>query len=166
MSAFRALGDVLGQLADAIAAIDLDDYTARAYQSSGSVGAHVRHCLDHVAALESALVSGELCYDHRQRNTAVEQDPRLGVSRLRRARMRLNGYAADLVERPLTLVAQVSADGTSVRVPTTVGREVAFVISHTIHHSALVAVLLEQAERDVPSRLGLAPTTPELACAR
>jgi uncharacterized damage-inducible protein DinB len=64
------------------------------------------------------------------------------------------------------LVAQIHADGRSIRVPTTAGRELAFVISHTIHHSALIAVLLEHADWDVPPGLGLAPTTPVDTCAR
>lgn len=166
MTAFRVLADTLAELADAIAGLTLNEFSARPFRSSGSVGGHVRHCLDHVAALEGGMVSGEVCYDHRERNTAVERDPRLAVSRLRRAAARLRGYAGQLGDRPLTLVAQVDAGGTAVRVPTTVGREAAFVISHTIHHAALVAVLLEQADRVVPSRLGLAPTTPELVCVR
>jgi uncharacterized damage-inducible protein DinB len=64
-------------------------------------------------------------------------------------------------------VSQIHDDGRTVRAATTVGRELAFVINHTVHHSALVAVLLEQAGRVRPARFGLAPTTPlEVACAR
>jgi uncharacterized damage-inducible protein DinB len=163
---FRALADTLGQLADAIRPLGAREYTSRTLRSSGSIGAHVRHCLDHVSALERGIVAGEVCYDTRERDTIVERDPRLGDSRLRRASARLAGYDNALIDRPLRLVAQVTADGTSVQVPTTVGRELAFVISHTIHHCALVAVLLEQAKRDIPTRFGLAPTTPDLACAR
>ena len=150
MNAFRALAETLTTLADAIRPLTPTEYTARDMKSSGSIGAHVRHCLDHVSALERGLVSGELCYDLRERNTIVEHDPRLGDSRLRRASARLGGYDDALLERPLVLTAQVSDRGTTVRVPTTVGRELAFVISHTIHHSALVAVLLEQRDREVP----------------
>jgi uncharacterized damage-inducible protein DinB len=74
--------------------------------------------------------------------------------------VRLGAISDALLDRPLTLVAQTHADGRSVRVRTTAGRELAFVISHTIHHSALIAVLLERADEAVPVGLGLAPTTP------
>jgi uncharacterized damage-inducible protein DinB len=167
MTAFAALGETLRQLADAIRPLGNAEFAARDFASSGSIGAHVRHCLDHAWALERGIAIGEICYDHRERNTVIETDSALAVSRLRRASARLGGISDSLLHRPLTLVAQVHEDGRSVRVQTTAGRELAFVISHTIHHSALVAVLLEHADRDVPVRFGLAPTTPGAdACAR
>jgi len=162
MSAFAALGDALRDLADAIRPLSVAVFTKRRFSSSGSIGAHVRHCLDHAWALERGIAIGEICYDHRERDTLVERDPGLAVSRLRRASVRLGGISDDLLSRPLTLIAQTHADGRAIRVPTTAGRELAFVISHTIHHSALVAVLLEHADEQVPMRLGLAPTTPAL----
>ena len=168
MSAFGALADVLGLLADAIRPLTDREFTSREFSSSGSIGAHVRHCLDHAWALERGIAIGEICYDHRERDTVVEREPALALSRLRRAMVRLGGIGDDLLDRPLTLVSQTHADGRRVRVGTTVGRELAFVISHTIHHSALIAVLLEHAEHDVPVRFGLAPTTPiqEAVCAQ
>jgi uncharacterized damage-inducible protein DinB len=166
MSAFAALGDALRHLAEAIRPLRDEEFTARDFSSSGSIGAHVRHCLDHAWALERGIAIGEISYDHRERDTVVESDCALAWSRLQRAGVRLGGIGDRLLDRPLTLVSQLHADGRTVRVGTTVGRELAFVISHTIHHSALVAVLLEYADRDVPVRLGLAPTTPgEIRCA-
>lgn len=166
MTPFSALADTLDRLGDAIRPLTVDEYTSRELRSSGSIGAHVRHCLDHVCALECGIVASEVCYDHRERDTIVERDPYLGASRLRRASFRIRQIDESVIPRPLILVAQLSERGAVVRVPTTVGRELAFVISHTIHHSALIAVLLERAKRDVPVRFGLAPTTPELVCAR
>lgn len=166
MTAFQALADTLRRLADAIRPLTVDEFAARDLRSSGSIGAHVRHCLDHVAALEQAIVTGELSYDRRQRNTVVERDPELARSRLMRASARAGGFAAALVHRPLRAVMQIGDDGASIATTTTVGREVAFVISHTVHHSAMIAVLLEQSNHDVPYRLGVAPTTPAAACAR
>jgi uncharacterized damage-inducible protein DinB len=167
MRAFDALADALRQLAHAIRPLTHEEFTAREFSTSGSIGAHVRHCLDHAWALERGIATGEICYDHRQRNTVVERNSELAVSRLRRAGARLGGIGDYLLDRPLTLVAQTHADGRTIRVGTTVGRELAFVISHTIHHSALIAVLLEHGQRDIPERFGLAPTTPaEAVCAR
>lgn len=160
MSAFTALADTLRRLAAAVRPLTEAQYARRELRSSGSIGAHVRHCLDHVCALERGMAIGEVCYDHRQRDTVVEHDVQLGISRLQRAVSRISALDDRFLNRPLTLRAEVSEDGCVIRVPTSVGRELAFVISHTIHHSALVAVLLELAELDVPLRLGMAATTP------
>jgi uncharacterized damage-inducible protein DinB len=162
MTAFAALADTLRALAGAIRPLTDEAFTAREFFASGSIGAHVRHCLDHAWALERGIAIGEICYDHRERDTVVERDCELAGSRLGRAAVRLGGIADDQLDRPVTLIAQMHADGRTIRAGTTVGRELAFVISHTIHHSALVAVLLEHADRDVPERFGLAPTTPGL----
>jgi len=49
-------------------------------------------------------------------------------------------------------------------------REVAFVISHTIHHNAIVAQLLAGRNLALDARFGVAPSTPMptgvIACAR
>lgn len=166
MTAFSALADTLRELADVVRPLTVAEFTRRSLRSSGSLGAHVRHCLDHAWALERGIATGEICYDHRQRDTVVERDPQLACSRLRRAAMRLGGISDALLERPLALTAQLHADGRCVRVPTTAGRELAFVINHTVHHAALVAVLLEHEHAEVPAGFGYAPTTPVMACAR
>jgi uncharacterized damage-inducible protein DinB len=91
MTAFRALADTLSQLADAIRPLSVDEYTSRELRSSGSIGAHVRHCLDHAWALERGIATGEISYDHRERDTVVEREPQLALSRLQRATVRLGG---------------------------------------------------------------------------
>jgi hypothetical protein len=45
-------------------------------------------------------------------------------------------------------------------VRSTLGRELAFVASHTIHHFAIVALLLRDMGIGVPARFGYAPSTP------
>ena len=169
MSAFQVLALTLDQLAGAIRSLTPRDFSRRARATSGSIGSHVRHCLDHVEALERSIARGVCCYDDRVRGTAVEDDPAMACARIAACRMRLSALDQALLPRPLSLSSRISADGVIVQAPTTVAREVAFVISHTVHHAALIAVLLEDLGCDRPDRLGLAPTTPTLeplACAR
>ena len=45
-------------------------------------------------------------------------------------------------------------------VQTSLGRELAFVVQHTIHHAALIAVLLDILGVRVPADFGYAPSTP------
>lgn len=170
MNAFQVLATALDELAGAVRPLTERQFTRRERATSGSIGAHVRHCLDHVEALERAVVRGVCCYDDRVRGTAAEDDPAMARARIAACRMRLSVLDEALLPRPLSLSARISAAGVTVQAPTTVAREVAFVISHTVHHAALIAVLLEDLGLDRPDRFGLAPTTPVLEshapCAR
>lgn len=42
---------------------------------------------------------------------------------------------------------------------TSVGRELRFLLSHTVHHCALIAILLSLRGGEVPNGFGIAPST-------
>jgi uncharacterized damage-inducible protein DinB len=66
------------------------------------------------------------------------------------------------LDEPVAVAAVTSTDGHSVTGWSTLARELAFVLSHTIHHQAIVALLLEQQGASLPDeRFGYAPTTPQ-----
>src|SRR6266571_7096291 len=70
------LWHLLDELHTLLTGVTLDVYCARfATDVSGSIGEHIRHCLDHVSALLGADASTTLSYDCRERGTAVETDP-------------------------------------------------------------------------------------------
>lgn len=158
-----ALTALLGQLGDVLAGLDPAVYTARpAAAVSGSVGEHVRHLLDHVAAFVDAVPGATLCYDHRERGTSVERDPMQALAAIARLQHRLLSAGPDdlRVPVPIEVVTRLTAAGDSVAAWSTSTRELAFVINHTIHHQALVAVLLAWQGVRVPPRFGVAPSTP------
>jgi uncharacterized damage-inducible protein DinB len=154
----RALTALLEQLRDLITLLPTAMYLARpAARVSGSVGEHVRHCLDHVAAL-TALEGEELSYDVRGRGTRVEVDPMTAVNEIERLCFRLD-HLPDDDQRSITLSAMLEPDAPAATMRSTVARELAFVIQHTIHHCALIAVLLEWQGWRVPYGFGVAPAT-------
>ncbi len=170
-SAFRALADVLGQLSRVVGQVDAARYVARGPAGApGSIGGHVRHCLDHVVALERAFADGVVDYDARRRGTVIEHDRRAALAALEAARRRLYLYDECRRASRVTVRTQVGADGSCVLADSTIGRELAFVLSHTIHHCATLNVLLSRLGQSGPPRFGIAPSTPveeaELACAR
>ena len=67
------------------------------------------------------------------------------------------------MDDPICVTSLMSAAGETVTGWSTVGRELVFVNSHTIHHQALIAVLLALRGDAVPDRLGFAPSTPRKA---
>jgi uncharacterized damage-inducible protein DinB len=170
-AAFEALADALVALAGVVSSLGPDDYaTPLPTGTSGSVGAHVRHCLDHVAALEKGLAAGFIDYDDRVRKTLVERDRATGLTALAAARRRLLACDDARLADPVLVNVQLTRGAAPRLVVSTVGRELTFVISHTIHHSATIAVLLTARGRDLPAFFGVAPTTPlaleDRACVR
>jgi len=154
----RALCGQLWSLRETIAGLTADVYRAPQGRSSGSIGGHVRHCLDHVRAL---FASGhELSYDSRLRGTRVETDPAAAIDELDRLLLALEDLDGGSLHAPVGLATLIDHSGPVVRVLTTLGREVAFVLQHTIHHCAIVAVLLERSGIAVGPRFGYAPSTP------
>jgi len=147
---------LLEELMTLLARLDVSHYRAvRAQGVSGSVGAHVRHCLDHVAALARGFESGDVDYDVRVRGTAIEGDPDAAIDEIRRLLGLLREIAGYSPDTPVWVEV-----GIPDLAPSTLARELAFVSSHTIHHFALIALLLHDADIRVPPRFGYAPSTP------
>ena len=151
---------VLRQLADVIRAMTDEQYRRKpGGVVSSNVGGHVRHCLDHVEALLAGLEEGELSYDHRQRGTEVETNRQAALDVIRLQERQLLALPPHVERRPLRLSAMVSSCLPPTEVETTAGRELAFVLSHTIHHNALIAVMARTLGSPVPDRFGYAPST-------
>jgi uncharacterized damage-inducible protein DinB len=137
-----------------------DVYRSVTSRSSGSVGEHVRHCLDHARALLAGVTSGELTYDARLRGTRIETDPRAAAIEIGMLCVALDRLDHLPPDTPIRLRTITQRDAAPVEVTTTAGREIAFVIQHTIHHCALIALLLERRDITVPAFFGYAPSTP------
>ena len=161
-SSARAVASRLMEMADVIA--EIDDWMFRSARKdgvSGSVGAHVRHVLDHVTALTEAR-EGVVDYDSRQRGTLVEHHRVIAITELQRVALRLFALPQDAEQREVSLSAVITPDGARVGARSSVGRELVFVLSHTVHHQAIVALLLASAGWRVPERFGIAPSTPSV----
>lgn len=152
--AVAALAELLRQLRGVVETLTDDQYArAPLGAASGSIGGHVRHNLDHVAALLAGLRSGCVNYDRRERDPATERDRATALARLAACEAELAAFSWD--DRPLTL----ETDHPPGRVATSAARELAFVISHAIHHDAIVAILVRTLGGTVPAGFGFAPST-------
>lgn len=158
--AARALRGQLEGLRQVVAMLPGDVYRASPSRVSGSIGAHVRHCLDHVRALVSLTGAAEMSYDARLRGTTVETDPFAAVEEIDRLCLELEDIDARRMNDRIRLRSLAERNGPAVQLETTVGRELAFVIQHTIHHAAIIGVLLDQVGVRVARDFGYAPSTP------
>ena len=154
----------------------LDDITfARGGAAPGvsPVGIHFRHVFDHYHAFFSGLAAGEIDYDARGRQVPLGTDRALAIATAL-------GFLTDLDRLPASLgVRQIRVSVRSVAGHTeepdwsdsTVKRELQFLVSHTVHHYALMKELLRRVGVEVGEGFGVAPSTlaalrRDAACAR
>ncbi len=160
----QAVATCLDEIASVVESIDDVTFgTRRSDGVSGSIGAHVRHTIDHVAALVEPLSADVVDYDTRRRGTDVERHRRLAAAELRRLANGLESLTPVDEDRSVELSAVVEHNGQRVTARSTVGRELVFVLSHTVHHQAIIALLLADAGWRTSDRFGLAPSTPSTA---
>jgi uncharacterized damage-inducible protein DinB len=156
-----ALWRLLDELETLLIEVVPDVYCARfATDVSGSIGEHVRHCLDHVSALLTADPSTTLSYDRRHRGTAVEIDASEALRQIQQLKNALNAWSTRSLDEPIRVTSMISSSGDAVTGWSTLARELAFVVSHTIHHHAIIGVLLAIHGHAVPERFGHSPATP------
>lgn len=130
-----------------------------AEQGQSSIGAHMRHCMDHFLCFLRGLDAGEINYDARDRDEALENDREVFqrvVSDVCEALSALDG--ANL-SRPLVM-RQIPAPGFEpVFATSTIDRELLFLMSHCIHHVAIAKVLARAWGITMPANLGVAYST-------
>jgi uncharacterized damage-inducible protein DinB len=154
------LTQLLRQLASVIQRLDDRQYTQKPVGViESSVGGHVRHCLDHVRALLAAVESGHLDYDHRERDTPIESLRPCAIAAIDDMIQALDSLPRFVITRPLSVSVSMSSDQPPVSVLSSVGRELAYVLSHTIHHNAIVNAMVKTLGAWVPERFGYAPST-------
>jgi len=126
---------------------------------TSSLGGHYRHNLDHLESLLASIETGVLNYDHRERGTSVETSRLAALQLIRRLQREVLNLTEDDLLQTLQLTAMIDAHAPPMHLETTVARELAFVLSHTIHHNAIIGVMAKTLSISLPARFGYAPAT-------
>ena len=121
---------------------------------NSSAGGHFRHVIEHYQSVLAAVASGDLDYENRARDTMIETSADHASDVVRSVMTSLR--TLNPVDREISIAAE-SAPGA--RVATSLGRELEFLISHTVHHYALIAVIAGLQDVVCPSDFGMAPST-------
>ncbi len=148
---------ILRQGVELLAQIDDEQYTLTAGPLFAyGVGSHLRHCLDSYACFLQGLPQGRIDYDRRERVELTAQDRGYASTRL--------AWTMELL--PETLAQELS-DELRVRqdgphwAASSVARELQFLLSHTVHHYALIALILRLQGFNPAAEFGVAPSTLE-----
>lgn len=162
----------LQQAAQVMERLDRDAYTRTdpSYYESG-LGKHFRHVLDHYTALLDGLSGGgRIDYDARARDSRLETDPSYARDFARACIAGLEELAAGNRDAGEELTSghdlEVCSNGSAAGpgetwARSTLRRELQFLLSHTVHHYALIAVILRLQGHNPPPDFGVAPSTLE-----
>lgn len=150
----------LGELAGVLRTLTDQQYTAVVPAVGPSpIGAHVRHAIDHVTNLVECVTTSQVDYDCRCRGTPVEHNRAAAIATLDELVSSVASLATRDPQFAVTVNAIIAVDGPSVPVASTLGREMVFVLSHTIHHNAAIASMARAFECELPEGFGWAPST-------
>jgi hypothetical protein len=145
---------LLGDLAD-------DSYVRKLPAAfNASIGGHYRHCLDHFRSLVDAALAGDLNYDRRDRGTLIETDRFAALNATRALRDGYRQLPTEFLGRGLAVTCKTSyAANVSQVSPSTVGREIMYVVAHAVHHYALIGIMGGLFGLSMPAGFGVAPST-------
>lgn len=137
-----------------------------------AVGPQLRHCLDFYGSFLRGLAERRVDYDARERDPLVESSRRIARCRYEEVIAALEAIPAEASGAALAVRSEADTlpAGEDAWCPSSVRRELQFLLSHTVHHHALVKEMLASRGRAVDRAFGVAPSTLEhrgrLACAR
>lgn len=127
--------------------------------SDATIGQHVRHILEFYQSVLKGLDIKVVNYDNRERNLSIETDRNFAIQVINNINYFL---ALDIQDETIILEGNFSSEpGNKTQIQTTLFRELAYCLEHSIHHQALIKVgLLElNSASFIDETFGLAPAT-------
>ena len=127
---------------------------------NAAAGGHVRHVIEHYESLLRGLASGRVDYENRPRDPDVERNPATAAQRVRDLLARLDTLADEPADGPLLVRSETAPlDSTHPWAGSSLLRELEFLLSHTVHHYALIAIQCRLRGMTLDPDFGMAPST-------
>ncbi|WP_257280188.1 MULTISPECIES: DinB family protein [unclassified Endozoicomonas] len=152
--------EAVEQMIGFVSGMSANDYR---FSDSGlfqsTIGQHLRHVLDLYEAVRSS--SDELVdYDIRRRGLLLEHEKNAGLAELKDLLQWLQALKAEDLALEVVMKTEVLLSASSsVRLKSTLGRELIFASSHLIHHLAMMATIAKVAGNRIDPSVGMAPAT-------
>lgn len=127
--------------------------------SEATIGQHVRHILEFYQSVLKGVDTKVINYDLRERNLLIESDKDFAIQIINIIHTVLS---LDVQDEPFILEGNFSSEpDKQTQIQTTLFRELAYCLEHSIHHQALIKVgLIElNSASFIDETFGLAPAT-------
>lgn len=129
--------------------------------SLSGVGCHFRHCIDFYLKFLAGLESGRINYDTRERDGQIETHRLIAIAKLNSIIAELGELLAVTTPAEIEVLLEDSSNSKDAAgwSRSSVKRELQFLLSHTIHHYALIALALRLHGFEPGAEFGIAPST-------
>jgi hypothetical protein len=151
--------EILGQLINLLEQMNDEEYCQPLdVISKNTIGKHVRHIVEFYEEMLKGYEAGLIDYDARLRNTRLETERTFVISSLNSINNKLFTIKSD---SPLKLALSVGLTDEKYAIDTTIYREIAYNIEHTIHHFAIIKIAIDTAFDGIslPENFGIAYST-------
>lgn len=127
---------------------------------NSSIGKHLRHVLDHYRSFVGSI-NGNIDYDARERDERLETDRTYAIAVCRDLYVALGRltFPSGGIDSAVQIRCNDTGDGEKLWTQSTFTRELQFLSGHTVHHYALISMILRILEIDIPEEFGVAPST-------
>lgn len=125
---------------------------------NSTIGGHFRHNFDHYTQFVEGLAAQEIDYDSRLRDNLLETDLGYAAGRFRNLVDKLEALDGQDLDLEVTVKMDSGSDAPDWS-RSTIRRELQFLLSHSIHHYALIAVICCANGVATPKSFGVAPST-------
>ncbi len=123
-----------------------------------SVGGHLRHCLEHYLSFLDGMEDGKIDYDRRNRDEVLETRTAIAGEMIDRISSALHELL--VADPPVGVLVKMDCGGDEIEwQPSTTGRELQFLVSHTVHHFAMIGGICRALEVGLEEDFGVAPST-------
>jgi hypothetical protein len=153
--------DTLEQSRLLLALLDDDDYGRKhPFCFHSSIGGHYRHVLDHYFSFLKGGVQGIVSYEARDRDPRLETESAYASRRAQEVCEALRSLNRQQLRRPLLMRSEFGRQAEEQSyAPSSQLRELEFLLSHTVHHFALIGAICGVEGIELPPDFGLAPST-------
>lgn len=125
--------------------------------SGATIGQHFRHIIEFYNCIQNGHNQNFVCYDDRKRDELIETEQEYAINKIHEAIFFLNSIKKD---KSIDMHVNYSVDkNEKITVSTSLFRELAYALDHTIHHLAIVKIALQEEEIELSNDFGVAPST-------
>ena len=133
-------------------------HTSPPVYNSG-IGDHYRHCVEHYLSFLSGIEGRCIDYDARKRDRQISTDRVHAIHVTEQIIAGLNKVTCCGEAVRVKMDCKLDDEDGAVWVDSTVERDLQYLMAHTIHHYALIAIIVRLQGKDPGADFGVAPST-------